>query len=305
MDDMSGRTLHVAARAGRVSTWGLVETKFHSLVSLNERLLAQQRELVSQMDALGIDTSRVKTRLGEFEKKHRQYIDYMHGMLSRSKGGGLPQRVVSLEHHQTTLNYSEERLGQAGFAERRNREIASAANGPQEPLTRCSSEYALAPILDQPNGAPLLQGEAATHRRPLSKSDAEADEARARLKALRSSQDKEGGRVPLVTEQGIRLNAAFLKIGSVLLREAVTSLAEELATKKSARKLATRKTVESDPAEGLRLIGSFARIDDANLRRALIELTEAIVEGRLSAPARREARLILNSPVRCRRRGAH
>ena len=83
-------------------------------------------------------------------------------------------------------------------------------------------------------------------------------------------QDKGKVRSPLVTEQGLRLNKAFLKIGSALFREAVTALAEELATE---------KTVEPRPKERLRLT-SFAGIKDANLRRLLIELTEAIVQAK-------------------------
>jgi hypothetical protein len=229
MDNMSGRTLHVAGRAEYVSTLDLVQRNLRSYISLNERLLTWQRELVGQMDGLGIDTSRFKTSLGKFEEKQRQYGEYADSLLRRRNSG----------------------------------------DGPQGPL-KSPLEYALAPNLDNARSAPLLQGQAARRPRSLAESNAEAAEARARLKVFSGGQDKGKVRSPLVTEQGLRLNKAFLKIGSALFREAVTALAEELATE---------KTVEPRPKERLRLT-SFAGIKDANLRRLLIELTEAIVQAK-------------------------
>jgi hypothetical protein len=248
MDDMNGGALHVARRIERL-TLDLVERNLRRHISLIERLLAQQRELVSQLDGLGIDTSQFRTRWEKLEKEHRQ-------------------RVVSPKSEQITFQENETRLGQAVFAGRGNAELTSSGNGPQEPLTPGSSEHAVAPILNIPSSAPLLQGEAAMRPRSLAESNAKAAEARATLKVLPSGQAREKGRAPLVTEQGLRLNRAFHKIGSALFREAVTALAEELAK---------TKTVEADPKERLGLMMSFARIEDATLRRALIELTEAIV----------------------------
>jgi hypothetical protein len=221
------------------------------------------------MDGLGVDASRFKTPLAEFEKKQRQFVvDKLSRLCS---GRGFSQRVVSSEFDQITFQVSEERLRQAAFAGRSDAEVTLAGNDPQEPPMRGLSRSALDPILDNPRRAPLLHGRAATRPRSLTDSNVEAVEARATLKVLPGRRDKEKGRRPLVTEQGLRLNKAFLKIGSALFREAVTALAEDLATKKRG---------EPHAKERLGRIRSFARIEDENLRRALIELSDAIVQAK-------------------------
>jgi hypothetical protein len=208
------------------------------------------------MDSLGIDTRRFKRALDKFERKQLQYIDYMYSLLSRRNGGSSPQRVAP-ELQQIELYDSKGRMERAAIANVSNEEVILAGNGPQEPL-KISSEYALAPIIDNPRSTPLLQGQAARRPMSLAESNAEAAEAKARLRLLPGGDNKRKGRAPLVTEQGLRPNRAFLKIDSALFREAVTALAEELATK---------KTIESYPEERLirlcRLLGSKTRDCDA------------------------------------------